>query len=272
MRERLAAALFLALGLSVHGGDDPATPSPTEEPEPPSALLMIPFVLERGETTRCLVRGQHLEPVEKIEAAPGVSVEIVSRGEAKLPNGWKPEQLGDQQLLCDVTVDTAFCPGTSSIVLTLQTASGDSGATIDAALAGAGGLVDEKEPNPGFHASQPIALDHSLRGVIGADKDVDVFHFEAEAGTDIRACVMARRHGSALDPLLILYDAEGFERARGDDTDRDRDAALNFTVPVAGRYFLVLMDAHDTGSEAHVYQLSLGSGGSRANSGDTPSR
>jgi hypothetical protein len=241
-------SIVLLLIVSAVGED----PKP-EKPVPPSALLAIPFVIERGKTTTCVIRGQSLDMIEKITSAEGISVSLTSKAEAKLPDGWKPEKLGDRQVTCEITVNESFPAEATTASLTLTHKAGE---TVSIDIAVANTLVDEKEPNPGFDKSQPIETGQNVSGIIGSNKDVDVFHLDAEAGAVISAKVTARQRGSALDPILALYDSNGFERARSDDSAKaSRDAALRLTIPTSGRYFFVLQDAHDTGSEAHVYQL-----------------
>ncbi len=237
---------FLALGAS---GEE-AKP---KKPVPPSALLAIPFVIERGKTTSCVIRGQSLDTIEKITSVEGISVSITSKEEAKLPDGWKPEQLGDRKVTCEITVNESFPDESTTAALTLTNKAGET-ANIDIAVAKT--LIDEKEPNPGFDKSQPIEVAQSVRGVIEKNKDVDVFKLDAKADTVIEASVVARQRTSALDPILTLYDSSGFEHARSDDASGSgRDATLKVTIPSSGGYFLVLQDAHDTGSDAHVYLL-----------------
>lgn len=256
MRKGVAAALVLASFLNSSGqdGDSAREPGP---PEPPDAFLTVPLVVEKGQTTPCLIRGRSLHTVERIEAPAGVQAIVRSTKEAEIPEGWKPEQIGDQQLACEVTVaaDCRLDPP-SPLTLLLKTASGES-TTIDIAVAECGMVVDEKEPNGGFREAQALASNRTARGVIATNKDVDVFHFEAEAGARITVEIVARRCGSALDPLLTVYDVEGFECARSDDEAGNRDARAVFTAPSDGRYHIVLQDAHDTGSTTHVYQVRL---------------
>lgn len=222
-----------------------------EEPKAtkPTALLAIPFVLERGQTTRCLIRGQGLEAIEKLETPSGVTATIISKEEAKLPEGWKAELIGDRQVTCEITIDASFVGEKVSLRL-----AGD--VSIDLAVVDA--LLEDKEPNPGFREAQEIVLGKTVRGSIGTNKDVDVFRFEAREGMVLDARIIARERGSALDPMLKLYDDSGFERASSDDTpEAGRDAAFRLTLPTSGRYYLVVQDAHDSGSEAHVYRLEL---------------
>src|SRR5439155_2829501 len=82
----------------------------------------------------------------------------------------------------------------------------------------AGALIREKEPNGGFHQAQSVSFGKTIQGVIGEAKDVDVFKFEAKAGTEITAEVFAARYGSLLDSILTLYDDHTHLMSPSDDT------------------------------------------------------
>src|SRR6185369_8145024 len=71
-------------------------------------------------------------------------------------------------------------------------------------VAAADTLVEEKEPNNGFHEAQPIVLGKTLRGKIEAEKDVDVFAFTAAKDRRFKIAVLASRAGSMLDPLATV--------------------------------------------------------------------
>jgi hypothetical protein len=68
--------------------------------------------------------------------------------------------------------------------------------------------------------------------------------------------VLASRHGAPLDAILTLYDANGIQIGSNDDFDKEhRDPRIELTLPADGRYYLSLIDAHDTGSNLHIYRL-----------------
>jgi hypothetical protein len=85
---------------------------------------------------------------------------------------------------------------------------------------------------------------------------VDVFRFEGKKGQKLLAEVLASRHGSPLDSILTLYDANFAQLAVNDDfTAEHRDAKIETTLPADGVYYLSLIDAHDSGSNLHGYRL-----------------
>jgi hypothetical protein len=271
-RSPLTLCLFVLTVTSTIAEEPKESPPP---PPPLEAQLAIPFTIARGKTTRVIVRGRTLDQITSVEASSAaVTATIIEKGEAKLPEGWKAEQLGDRQVTIDVAVAEAFAADT--VKLNLRS---DSEATdIDLAIVPSEVLVDEKEPNRGFKDAQPLKLGSTVLGTIGSNKDVDVYRIDqapTPSTARIHIDIIARRCGSALDPVLTVYDAHGFERARCDDsptaaaanttnttnTTAPHDAAVTLDAPSAetGCYYLVIQDAHDTGSDTHHYQVSVSS-------------
>jgi hypothetical protein len=117
-------------------------------------------------------------------------------------------------------------------------------------------LIADKESNDGFRTAQTVALPCVIEGTIGRAKDVDVLRFDGKKGQVFLAEVLASRHGSPLDATLTLYDANGRQLAGNDDFAKEhRDPRIEMTLPADGVYYFSLIDAHDTGSNLHVYQL-----------------
>src|SRR5207244_3159492 len=107
-----------------------------------------------------------------------------------------------------------------------------------------------------FKSAQAIALPIVIEGTIQRQTDVDVFRFEGKKGQKVFAEVLASRHGSPLDAMLTLHDAKGQQLAFNDDfAPEHRDAKIKLTLPADGVYYLSLIDAHDMGSNLHVYRL-----------------
>ncbi len=118
-------------------------------------------------------------------------------------------------------------------------------------------VAKEKEPNDGFRQAQSVTLPVVVEGAIERPRDVDVFQFEGRAGQKVQFEVLAARHGSPLDSILTLYNAAGEQLAVNDDFEGSVDSRLEVVLPADGKYHVVLMDAHDSGSPIHVYRLLL---------------
>src|SRR5581483_5400117 len=66
--------------------------------------------------------------------------------------------------------------------------------------------------------------------------DADYFRFHAEPGETVVLDAMAARFGSALDPVLTLFDEHGEEIAYSDDAYTLKDARLAYTFSRPGDY------------------------------------
>lgn len=115
--------------------------------------------------------------------------------------------------------------------------------------------MTETEPNDGFRQAQSLAIPQIVDGQIHADRNVDVYSIELLASQQLIAEVFARRHGSGLDSVLSVFDSKGRKIISNDDRD-SVDSKIEIRLE-AGRYFLVVQDAHDRGGPAHPYRLVL---------------
>jgi len=217
----------------------------------PRVLLAIPLGALPGSTTRVTIRGLNLEKVKEVKfAESGVKAKIVSQGKANVPDK-NPEKVGDTQIVVEVTLPPTQKTSVSFVVVSEQGETKPHLLLIDATMP----TLKEKEPNDGFRQAQPVHLPQIVEGTIERQKDVDVFRFEGKAGQRILVEVQAARYGSALDPILTLYDANGQQIASGDGSGDSSDPRLEVMLPRNGTYYLSLMDAHDQGGPTHVYRL-----------------
>ncbi len=239
-----------------------SAPSPGGEPKPakpddrPKVVVAIPLGVTAGTAAKVTLRGLKLDGATEVRCqAPVSQVKLLAKGPAGgVPRGEDIPRVGNTQAEVEITLPADY-PG-SAVTVTVLTAAGESNAhrlVVDRFPA-----VAEKEPNNGFAQAQPIAFDQTVAGVIERGFDVDVYRFEGKAGQRITAEVFAARLGSALDSLLTLYTGDGQTLAANDDLGPStRDSRLEVTLPRDGTYYLVLIDANDHGSPAHVYRLSL---------------
>ena len=103
--------------------------------------------------------------------------------------------------------------------------------------------------------AQKIDPAKPVAGKIAADKDVDVFRFDAHAGKPFTIRAIAADAGSLLDPILALYDLTGHFLASADDTASSRDPMLTFTPKKDGPLCLVITDSQDRGGDWHAYRI-----------------
>ncbi|MFO0965884.1 MAG: hypothetical protein U0793_09920 [Gemmataceae bacterium] len=217
----------------------------------PHIALLVPLGAPPGKTTKITVRGWRLDQAMEVRASDGATAKIVSKGGAAVPDK-NPEKVGDTQVIVEVTVPAKLVA--DRIDLTVVTPDGVSKGRpllIEQRLP----VVPEKEPNPGFKESQAIEAPVVVEGTVSAARDVDVFRLVGKKGRKLRAEALAARYGSPLDALLSLYDERGELVAHAAAEKAGADPRLEIELPGDGVFFLVLSDAHDSGSPLHVYRL-----------------
>src|SRR4051794_23075318 len=112
--------------------------------------------------------------------------------------------------------------------------------------------------NKSIATAQPVSLPAAIDGACEAEQ-VDCYRFTAAAGQRISVEVVARRLGSALDPVIRLLDAAGKELAYSDDEPGlGPDGRFAYRVPAAGDYFVEIRDIRYQGGPTHRYRLRLG--------------
>ncbi len=252
MRRRSSLAALFCLAASVALASAGAAAA-QDAKDAPKVLLALPLGVPVGKPTKVTLRGLKLDAVTEVRwADPKVSaaVKLLNKGKAAVPDKMEAARVGDTQVEVEVTV-TAEMPGAPALVV--RTPAGESQAhplLVETDVP----VVAKKEPNGGFRQAQPLSLPCEVEGAIAQAQDVDVFRVEGKAGQTLTAEVLAARFGSALDPMLTLYDAAGRQLAFNDDAEGS-DSKLAFTLPRDGIYYLSLIDAHDTGGPLHVYRL-----------------
>jgi hypothetical protein len=251
------------LGLLALGGLLLGLPAVVAKPKAPArdaarVAVVIPLGAAPGAKTRITIRGYKLDQATAIRFRDAqVTAKILSKGRAAVPDK-NAGPIGDTQVVAEVTLPSGMASGTTPF--TVVTPAGETaahGLLVETGIP----VVPEKEPNNGFKNAQAIQVPQAVDGLIQHPRDVDVFRFDGKAGQKVVCEVLAARHGSALDSILTLYDAQGNEVASNDDSGETTDSRLEVTLPRAGTYYLSLIDAHDQGGPAHVYRLVVKGGG-----------
>ena len=221
--------------------------------EPPRIAVAVPFAIPAKSTSKVIVRGWMLDRdlLAKTSTA-GVTMKILRHEKAPIPNGQDAKLIGDSQLELEISLPPDFAADMLSITLL----AGDSeSAPYSLAVRGPYPQVAEIEPNDGFRQAQALKLPQIVDGQIHADRNVDVYSVELPSRHRLLAEVIARRYGSGLDSVLSVFDAKGQKITSNDDFE-GVDSKLDIMLE-AGRYFLVIQDAHDHGGPAHPYRLSV---------------
>lgn len=224
-----------------------------QTPDIPVIKVASPLGVLQNASTKITLRGLKLDDVKEVKCGEGkCTVKIIGQGNANVPNMQDAKKVGDRQVEIELTVPADAPAG--ELGLTVVTLKGES-APFQLYVGGEFPVVEEKEGNDGFRQAQAISLPQIVFGSIHGDRNVDCFAFEAATGQRITCEVFADRRGGNLDALLSIYSERGILIASHDDLPDSRDARIETTLPSAGKYFLVLQDAHDLGGQAHAYRL-----------------
>jgi hypothetical protein len=228
-----------------------------KKPEPPVIAMVIPLGITPELTNIIRIRGQNLSNVTELrftETNCRAEIIIKSKAKVEVPKDTDPRKAGDTQLELELKLAGGAPLGTNMFIL--LSPDGESSPHPLLVLQ-PGSLANEKEPNGGFREAERIEFDQRVQGAVHEPRDVDVFRFSGKTGQRVVAEVFAARFGSLLDSVLTLYDQHGHIVAANDDSDASADSLLRVKLASDGDYFLSLIDAHDRGSPAHVYQLLL---------------
>lgn len=223
------------------------------KPEGPRVVVAAPLGVVPGVPVRLTLRGLKLDEATAVQFhEPKARARLLDRGKAPPPNQQEPARAGDTQLTFEVTLPPDLVAATVSfVVATPAGVSPPHLLQVDEAPP-----LAEKEGNDGFRQAQPLPLGQTVEGGIGQALDVDVYRVEGQAGQALVCEGLAARLGSALDAVLVLYDAAGQQVAASDDA-LGADARLEVVLPRPGPYYLCVLDAHDQGGPAHVYRLAV---------------
>lgn len=115
----------------------------------------------------------------------------------------------------------------------------------------------EVEPNENIQQATKAGSPVAFNGVLSSKTDVDYFGITATKGQALDIHVYARSLRSELDPLLILYNAQGGAIASNDDANGSPDSYIRFAVPADGEYFLEVRDHLRRGGDAFHYRIEL---------------
>jgi hypothetical protein len=212
-----------------------------------------PAIIISGAKTTLKVRGFKLKEATELRlpTASQAKAEITEKKDAVQPKGLENKEVGDTQLLAEITLPLDHPAGMLEYVI--ATPSGDVSGKFLVFTPGA--VLDESEPNNGFREAQKLNPGQSASGRIQADKDVDVYAYQIIAGQQYKVSVTAG--GSLiLDAELNCYNGRGQLLAAADDA-QSRDPGLTLKSPMDDVVFLCVSNAHDIGGEWHSYLLTV---------------
>ena len=244
----MACALLVAQVIGPVGAQE-------KKDDGPRITAISPIGVTPGSTVALKIRGNKLTGATGIQALSGsvtIPAEVKSSKAATVPNNLEAKDVGDVEVEASVTF-----PGdlkTEPLQVSVVTPGGIT-APRTVRVTASDGVIEEKEPNNGFRQAQVIECRKVVRARVKEDKDVDVFECSGPARQRMVAEVFATRAASLLDPVLTVFDVRGNVLATCDDAGATRDPQVTIEVPADGRYFVVVQDASDRGTEWHGYDL-----------------
>ncbi len=247
----LILLLFIAVLAS------PLTSQEKKQPEkkvPPKVLYAVPLVVKAGVKQKLALRGNGLADAKEIEVVgvKDATIKVFGGKAAAVPNNYPGDRLGDSEVEFELELPKDAKPGEVKLI-----AIGPGGKSNPYTLLLRDELpaVAEKEPNDGFEQAQTITIPAAIEGTIKAERDVDVFKFEAKKGDKLRIEIQAARYGSPLSAMLTLHDADRRIIDSASETAENPDPILNVTVQKTGTYYIGAIDANDLGGSNFGYRL-----------------
>ena len=104
--------------------------------------------------------------------------------------------------------------------------------------------------------AQPIAVPVLVNGNL-SEAEQDDYLFTSKAGQKLVCEVEARRAGSALDPVIEIFDAAGKMLVRNND-GAGVDPRIEYTFAKAGQYKIRVHDARYSDQGVNFYRLKIG--------------
>lgn len=112
----------------------------------------------------------------------------------------------------------------------------------------------EVEPNNAVAQATVATLPNALNGILQEPGDIDFFKFTATKGQVFEVECYGRRIRSAVDPVMVLYNAQGGAIVSNDDS-RGPDSYFRVTIPADGEYLLSVTDHLQRGGPGFVYRV-----------------
>jgi len=118
----------------------------------------------------------------------------------------------------------------------------------------------ESEPNDIADMATPAAVPGTFSGLFDKPGDRDWFSFELTKDQKLNFQGVASAIGSAADLELLLFDVDGREVRRIDDTDLE-EGGFAFTATKAGRHRLQVREMARDGGPEYAYRIDVRAGG-----------
>ena len=96
----------------------------------------------------------------------------------------------------------------------------------------------------------------AFNGILTQNKEQDYYTFTGHKGQPVEIAVWARRLGSPIDSVIIVWNAKRQYLAENDDANNP-DSNLRFTPPEDGEYIVGIRDHLGVGGPDYVYRIEL---------------
>jgi hypothetical protein len=114
----------------------------------------------------------------------------------------------------------------------------------------------ETEPNSTLDHAESVAIPITINGQIAGERDLDYYSFHAEPSLVTVIDIAATRLGSALDPTVQVFDADG-RRVHVQDLRVGSDPIIAFRPKAAGIYQLLVAGVSYKGGPSYVYRATI---------------
>lgn len=114
-------------------------------------------------------------------------------------------------------------------------------------------VKEEGDAPAASEKAQRLALPTALCGRLAEPNDVDSFRFEAKKGQAFVFEAIARRAGTATDPVLKILGAKDAVLTEADDAPGSKDPRLEWSAPSDGTFAVQVGDLHSRGGEEFGY-------------------
>ncbi len=235
---------------------------------PPTIDSVAPLGVARGATVEMTLEGLNLARASHVYfSQPGITAKILRIKEVPdLPD----IRLGSNGTLS--TIDLGPLPPRNQVTLELEISAeamvGPVSLRLQTPLGTSPearflvepyyGETPDKEPNDSPEQAFETYSPTILVGTISKPGDVDYYKINVKAGEELVFENGAAMLGSALQPVISIYDAEQtLVRQYGEDGGRS-SYAFSHKFTKAGTYYVRVADYQESGSGRHFYRIKVG--------------
>jgi Bacterial pre-peptidase C-terminal domain len=224
------------------------------EASAPLLKTLKPHGAQRGKAFQLTLVGEYLQTGAEISTnLPGTLSRLAA-----------PAETGERELPLLVQLKDDAAPGLYPIRLKTE------GGISNVLLFSVGTLPEtveeeslldkpsERSNNDSPASAQKLTLPITVNGTL-VGPDQDYYRFSAKAGERLVFEVDARRTGSAVDPVVQIYNTSGKNLAANNDGSAiGVDARVELTFAQAGDYFVLVHDAKYSEQDENFYRLKIG--------------